>query len=425
MHYQIAGIYFSIINAIYNRSPIIFPLPDVIPTSQSLVRILEHTTADVAFSAPVTLEELSKTKQDLTFVTSRLSLLMFSGAPLSATTSKQLSSCTRVLSCYGSSEYGAWPVLLSELSSNNTLGAQYIRLHPSLKARFRHRFDNLFELVLPFNPAERHLLTPFLHYPNLRAYHTRDLFSPHPEAKGLWRYQGRNDDIIVFSNGEKTNPVDFEGSISTHPTVKAALMVGAGRSEAALLIESAVNKSKECIVGDIWPAVQRANQKSPRHARVSRDRIMLADFDKPFARAGKGTVQRLLTLQMYAKEIDALYADAIKPTNMDETSNTPISNPTYETRKRHESQGDEARSGKRPRLNYNENIASIVREICALEQVDNEDNFLSLGMDSIQILKLSREMKRMFGHELSLKTIFQNPSVTALTEAIRRIEANT
>ena len=37
---------------------------------------------------------------------------------------------------------------------------------------------------------------------------------------------------------------------------------------------------------------------------------MIALPEKPFKRAGKGTVQRASTLEMYSQELDILYTDA-------------------------------------------------------------------------------------------------------------------
>ena len=48
---------------------------------------------------------------------------------------------------------------------------------------------------------------------------------------------GRNDDIIVFNNGEKWNSIPSEGIISQHPLVSSAIIIGDGRFEPALLIE--------------------------------------------------------------------------------------------------------------------------------------------------------------------------------------------
>ena len=39
------------------------------------------------------------------------------------------------------------------------------------------------------------------------AYATSDIVVPHPTHPGLWKIAGRADELIVLSNGEKTDPV--------------------------------------------------------------------------------------------------------------------------------------------------------------------------------------------------------------------------
>lgn len=40
----------------------------------------------------------------------------------------------------------------------------------------------------------------------VEGYHFSDIISPHPSRKGLWKIVGREDDQIMHSTGEKTNP---------------------------------------------------------------------------------------------------------------------------------------------------------------------------------------------------------------------------
>lgn len=44
----------------------------------------------------------------------------------------------------------------------------------------------------------------------LEEYRTKDLFELHPQIPNLWRWCARSDEIIVFLNGEKTNPISME-----------------------------------------------------------------------------------------------------------------------------------------------------------------------------------------------------------------------
>lgn len=104
------------------------------------------------------------------------------------------------------------------------------------------------------------------------------------------------DDIIVFSNGEKLNPVSMEGAITACPEVTGSLIVGQGRFQSTLIVE-AKNPPKsdldvERLMKIIWPFVQKANQGCVQHGRIANELIGFTSPEKPFARAGKGTIQR-------------------------------------------------------------------------------------------------------------------------------------
>ena len=103
----------------------------------------------------------------------------------------------------------------------------------------------------------------------------------------------------------------MESVISTNPEIKSALIGGQGKFQASLLLEPYVYpKSKveeEQYIKDIWPSVLQANRDCPAHGRIMKGFVMITDPKKPIPRAGKGTVQRHATLQLYAKEFEALY----------------------------------------------------------------------------------------------------------------------
>lgn len=69
----------------------------------------------------------------------------------------------------------------------------------------------------------------FYTVPDDDEYFTKDLYRPHPTLLNHWSYHGRADDIIVFSNGEKLNPVTIEQIVGDHPQVKGALVVGSNK----------------------------------------------------------------------------------------------------------------------------------------------------------------------------------------------------
>ncbi|TGO41736.1 hypothetical protein BHYA_0017g00460 [Botrytis hyacinthi] len=143
---------------------------------------------------------------------------------------------------------------------------------------------------------------------------------PHPSIPDLWAYSSRSDDIIVLLTGEKTNPTTMEQTISHHPEVQAALLAGTARFQTALLIELVPSQNSEKLytverahtIERIWPKIEEANQDCPQHAKVAKTHILFTTPEKPMERAGKGTIQRKPTLDLYSEELDKLYADADK-----------------------------------------------------------------------------------------------------------------
>ncbi|RAH79633.1 hypothetical protein BO86DRAFT_411457 [Aspergillus japonicus CBS 114.51] len=175
------------------------------------------------------------------------------------------------------------------------------------------------ELVLVRTPDyERHQF-PFCVFPDLQEYHTSDLFIRHPDpAKAdLWRTTSRLDDVIVFLNGEKTNPISMEQHvIAANREVTGCLVAGAQRFQAALIVELGQTEAaltvseRAAMIEKLWPSIQAANSESPAHARIARCHILFTTPKKPMLRAGKGTIQRVGTLMLYAPELEALYTDA-------------------------------------------------------------------------------------------------------------------
>jgi long-subunit acyl-CoA synthetase (AMP-forming) len=111
----------------------------------------------------------------------------------------------------------------------------------------------------------------------------------------MWAWCARADDIIVFLNGEKTNPISMEQHIvARNPeTILSAIVVGAQRFQAALLLEPSSNAvpqnigEEAALIEKVWPTVQDANNVAPAHARIEKSMVLVMSPDKPVIRAGK------------------------------------------------------------------------------------------------------------------------------------------
>ncbi|CEJ55812.1 hypothetical protein PMG11_02046 [Penicillium brasilianum] len=75
------------------------------------------------------------------------------------------------------------------------------------------------------------------------------------------------------------------------------------------LQQATVNPSvKENFTDKICSTVQKANLHCPAHAHIARSKTLILDLNKPMLHAANSTVQRAGTLQLYAEQIEALYA---------------------------------------------------------------------------------------------------------------------
>jgi len=135
--------------------------------------------------------------------------------------------------------------------------------------------------------------------------------SKHPMKEGMWKYVGRKDDIIVMLHGGNVNPLAVEGIVMSHALIKAALLTGTARNECAYLIEveNPPQNAEETqkLLNELWPKIEEANEAGLSIGRVARDKIVFASREKPFMRAGKGSVQRKATIDFYKAELDAVY----------------------------------------------------------------------------------------------------------------------
>jgi thioester reductase-like protein len=198
-----------------------------------------------------------------------------------------------------------------------------------------------------------------------------------------------------------------------NPRVTSALVAGAQRFQAALVVEAATDgkvltpTERAALLEEIWPSIEETNQETPAHARIAKSHVLFTHPDKPFLRAGKGTVQRAGSLALYEEELDALYREAetvaVQPNG--DTVHGPGRNADRESVKQFVS----------------ETIVSLMR----WTDLKDEDNIFIRGMDSLQTITAVRILRH--GLEMaaiSVPLIYMKPSVSDLTDAILQLKEN-
>ncbi|KAI1419683.1 hypothetical protein F5Y12DRAFT_776597 [Xylaria sp. FL1777] len=357
--------------------------------------------------APTTLEELVREPEYLENL-SQVKSVTYGGGPLLKATGDLAITKTRLINCLGTTECGVLPGQLCDPQD-----WQYLRLHPNLGYEYRHVSDDLYEQVIVRDENRLQYQGIFGTFPDLTEWPMKDIYSKHPDpSKGdLWLYRGRADDVIVFSTGEKINPNDMENIINSHPAINSALIAGQGRFQSSLLVE-AVNSPADAedekrLLDAIWPSVQAANKECPSHGRIHRNMIKFTSAAKPMLRAGKGTVQRRLTLDLYTTELDALYEAA---------SSAPVQQPNT---------GDGGSYG-----SVEGAIKAIITSSTDIDarNISPYNDLFEIGLDSLQVTALVRRLNEYVSSRgkpqlVEGKTVYANPNLAALTDAISVIVA--
>ncbi|MFE4646923.1 condensation domain-containing protein, partial [Streptomyces sp. NPDC056730] len=70
-------------------------------------------------------------------------------------------------------------------------------------------------------------------------------------------------------------------------------------------------------------------------------------------------------------------------------------------------------------------LCEVWADVLGAERIGVHDNFFSLGGDSITGLKVVLRVQKAFGCELSTRTVFDHPTVAAMTEAVAQTRAQT
>lgn len=354
------------------------------------------------------LEALSKTSAGID-VLSKLEHVCYCGGPLPEHAGEILAPRLKHLySLIGATEYG-WFLTISGDSSK----WRYVKFHPAAGYIFEEISEGIFELIIPNKPELQKFHGTTLTFPHLAEYRMRDLYTPVPGEEGWMCYQGRNDDLIVLSNGEKINPLPLESIISSNKAVKGALIVGEYRFLPSLLIEvrdgidAETEEDPQALLDTIWPTVEEVNKIAPRFSRVPKSLIYLTRKGEHFNRAGKRTIQRQFTVKKFSKVLDELYSAAEEGLL---TEGLTLDDP------------------------YDSNsVRAFARKLYA-QALDDEglkksDDVFDLGMDSLQVTIAVQKIKATLRvrkvnvnwESINPQFIYSSPTSSDLADAINKL----
>lgn len=397
---HLAGFVATAVRPIYSEASAPVLGPALRPATGTMLKeILQHQKLQGLYLPPTIAEQLLQEPGGLdNFRGSEF--LCYAGGPLATAAGDQISKVIDVCTTYGGTETGQIHQLFP---SRDDWG--YMEWHPAEDLTMEPAEDDAYELVMHVSLRTEGMSHLNHNFPGMIQYRTRDLFRPHPSKPNLWRFHGRRDDIIVLSNGEKFNPVPMESLVQGDPKVSGALVVGQGRFQAALLIEPKAGVTdKAALKTSIWPLVQKGNSQLPSQGRISLSKVFISDSNKPFQRAGKGTVIRKLTESDFATEVEDLY----NANGQGAQTIGPILKATYN----HGSVKDFIR-------------ALITEYFSGLEIRDSDDLYV-LGLDSLKTIEIANSLRAGLKSQaasgdlswISNSVIYANSSIDQLATVI-------
>ncbi|KJR90042.1 nonribosomal peptide synthetase [Sporothrix schenckii 1099-18] len=407
--FHAAGLNNGILWPLVHGGTIVLGPPDLaLNTADVVADVIRAARPAALYLPPSLLEDLAKDEATLQLL-GTTKAIGYAGGPLSHATGNRIVDRlphTVLHQGIGTTETGWLPAVLTDRRD-----WFYTHVHPDTGCELQDRGGGLYELVCVRQAALEQWQPIFSTFPDLQAYPFRDLFSRHPDPRksDLYRYEGRIDNVLVLSNGEKVQPQAMELAIVASPLVGDALVVGQGRFQTALLVQpspSARSLPLPDFLAALAPVLDEANRTAPAHAHIHADFVLVGDPSKPFVRTGKGTIRRAPTVELYKDELDALYERA-------EAAQGEGGVVDFATE-------DSLRDSLREAI---KGLASTNKAIA-----DDDDFFVTVGLDSLQVLTIRRQIARdvpdsIRPADIAAALIYRNPSLAALTRALWEMQS--
>ncbi|KAH7020739.1 male sterility protein [Microdochium trichocladiopsis] len=368
---------------------------------------------DCLHCAPSVIEDLheylSLTTKDFTPLT-QLKVVQPGGAPLSPAMLEKLQALgVNVKTTYGTTETGP-PLRTIPHTRDNPDVYRFRNLYPeSPLVRMEPLGDGLFECVVfkGFPLAAELWLDKSAPNP----YRTGDLFTEDPPRSGYFVLQGRRDDILVHSNGEKTHATALATSLEEDKmTVVAKTAVfGTGKLCPSLVVEIRWDKAGGMASTDlevaVWEVVHQCNERAQAHSRIPRETILILGSGETLPITPKGNVRRNIAWGIYGDRVEELYSRFL--------GDSPEAG-----------DNDNGRSLD-TNLSPSETIQCAVADVLGLahQDITEDTNWYELGLDSLGAVKIRSKLVGAFG-SFPMMFIFEHPTVKGLLGFLQRYRKN-
>ncbi|ORX54040.1 acetyl-CoA synthetase-like protein [Hesseltinella vesiculosa] len=229
---------------------------------------------------------------------------------------------------------------------------------------------------------------------------------------GYYKYSGRQDDMIVLANGEKTNPLPMESAFRESPIIEQAVVCGADRPATLALIqlniEEAFKHTPNEIIELVHEAARKVNESCPNHAKVLKQLIYILPFQHCMECTDKGTAKRKAIMAQYAEIIDQMYEEfsqgASSTANNEKLDGKSMS---PETLKKHLIQA----------------AAAVLEKPALLIELHTSQSLFDFGLSSLLVTQLRKHLLNWFD-DVPLNLVYQCPSIDDLVRALLSLSKN-
>ncbi|KAJ5290907.1 hypothetical protein N7478_000158 [Penicillium angulare] len=369
--------------------------------SNHLLEALDNVRPESFFGVPYALKLLAETQDGIDALARCGSVNVAGSSCPDELGDRLVSNGVHLIVAFGATECGQ--VATSRRSKDDT-SWNYLRFYPNVKpyVYMKPTADQLSELVI-LDGLRSKVVSNSHDPPN--SFHSRDLFTPHPEIPDAWKYVGRMDDRITLVNGEKVLPLPIEGRIRDDPLVTEAVVFGIQRDFPGLLVfknPQAKNMTDGDFLDHIWPAVEDANSRAEGFSQISKQSIIVIGSGIPYPQTDKGTIIRAKIYMAFEKGINDMYERVQQATCGVETPDLP---------------------------NLQNELLVICSEDLSLDIEKVDDDLFNAGMDSLKAARLSNTIRKRFYIEseekrkgLGADTIYRNATISRLARYIKNCE---
>ncbi|KAK3656350.1 hypothetical protein LTR56_003052 [Elasticomyces elasticus] len=347
--------------------------------------------AECVHCAPSVIEDLheflSHNGGDFSPLT-KLKVLQPGGAALSPLLLKKLIAMgCNVKTTYGSTEIG--PPLRTIPHTRDNVHCYRVRnMYPdSPYLEMQDQGEGLLELLVYKGFPLAAELWPTENSPN--PYRTNDLFLELPPGSGLFVLQGRKDDLLVHSNGEKTNALALQMALDSCPSISKSAVFGTGRAATAAIVEIVDNANEE----ETLDTIEQICSGFPTHSRLSRSLVYILTKGRTLPVTPKGSVRRKEVEKLYGAEIEEMYrkmeyGEHVESNDPDETD---LSDQAF--------------------------VLQCVQRVLGRDDIDQNANFYRVGLDSQKALRLRSALMKRFGR-FPIHLVFESLSVLKLWQSL-------